>query len=293
MTSRSDVVAGGVAAVGQQAVLLLNNLSKALASVPVDIHLGTTEYNVKPASQILHSSPKLQGQQRTSAEQITSVPPSLGQRLHDDNDDDTAAIATAYQQSLQETGETVGPGWQPQRRPDSQRVESFRTDPGGNYMLSRASSFATDGKVPQIEPLRQAQGVKPVLEETRDDWLEGSIVEVFSSSAQQWFAAYIAHVLENDMLCVKFIVDDAMKQKVLARDDPQLATLGENGQTGTLPAGFHTQESQSRPGQLVYVDSATGKKYATLALAWSLHFERSQCNHDRESNDGIQAEVLD
>lgn len=41
-----------------------------------------------------------------------------------------------------------------------------------------------------------------------------------------------------------------------------------------LPPGFQTRPSQSRPGQLVYLDATTGIKYASLQLAWRTHFER-------------------
>jgi len=111
----------------------------------------------------------------------------------------------------------------------------------------------------------------------REAWAPGSIVEVFSSSAGSWNVARVIKVGAGDMggevLTVQFMADDGPKQKCLSRNDRQVAVLGARGMP-ELPPGFQVRTSQSRPGQQVFLDATTGKKYASLELAWSLHFER-------------------
>lgn len=124
----------------------------------------------------------------------------------------------------------------------------------------------------------KAKSSAPVRQERPcDQWNEGSVVEVYSSSAGRWFPAEVGKVepqgAGEDVLTVSFYMDDEMKQKSIYRTDSQLAPLGTNT-FSDLPPGFETRPSQSKPGQLVYLDATTGTKYASLELAWRLHFQR-------------------
>ncbi|CAE7240469.1 RFESD, partial [Symbiodinium pilosum] len=111
-----------------------------------------------------------------------------------------------------------------------------------------------------------------------DKWKEGSIVEVFSASAGQWYAAQVGQVEpqsdgSEDIVTVVFYIGDQIKQKSIYRTDASLAPLGTHT-FNELPPGFETRPSQSKPGQLVYFDLTAGIKYASLELAWHVHFER-------------------
>jgi len=110
-----------------------------------------------------------------------------------------------------------------------------------------------------------------------DKWTEGTVIEAFSASADRWFPAQISKIEmrtgDEDVLTVVFYIDDDMKQKSVHRSDVALAPLSTHT-FGDLPPGFETRPSQSKPGQLVYLDATTGTKYASLQLAWKLHFER-------------------
>jgi len=122
-----------------------------------------------------------------------------------------------------------------------------------------------------------SSGAPPRNERPCDQWSEGTVVEVYSSSAGRWFPAEVGKVepqgAGEDVLTVAFYMDDEMKQKSIYRTDSQLAPLGSNI-FSELPPGFETRPSQSKPGQLVYLDATTGTKYASLQLAWRLHFQR-------------------
>jgi len=118
----------------------------------------------------------------------------------------------------------------------------------------------------------------PLCEERPcDQWTEGTVVEAFSASADCWYPAQISKIemqsSVEDVLTVVFYVNDEMKQKSVHRSDVALAPLSTHT-FGDLPPGFETRPSQSKPGQLVYLDATTGTKYASLQLAWKLHFER-------------------
>lgn len=111
-----------------------------------------------------------------------------------------------------------------------------------------------------------------------DKWKEGSIVEVFSASVGQWYAAQVGQVEpqsdgNEDIVTVVFYIGDQIKQKSIYRTDAALAALGTHT-FNELPPGFETRPSQSKPGQLVYFDLTAGIKYASLELAWHVHFER-------------------
>merc|ERR1711924_213785 len=62
------------------------------------------------------------------------------------------------------------------------------------------------------------------------------------------------------------------KQKSTYRTDQQLAPLSTN--QAELPPGFQMKQSQSRPGEYVYLDATTGVRYGSPELAWRMHFER-------------------
>jgi len=107
----------------------------------------------------------------------------------------------------------------------------------------------------------------------------GSVVEVFSATTGRWYAAGVTQVQPGEageeVLTVQFWMNEDAKQKSMYRNDQQLAPLGTH--TGNeLPPGFEIRPSQSRPGQLVYLDATTGTKYANAELAWHVHFERMQ-----------------
>ncbi|CAE7564801.1 RFESD [Symbiodinium natans] len=132
---------------------------------------------------------------------------------------------------------------------------------------------------------------------TCDNWKEGSVLEVFSASAGQWYAAQVGQVEpqsdgSEDIVTVVFYIGDQIKQKSIYRTDAALAALGTHT-FNELPPGFETRPSQSKPGQLVYFDLTAGIKYgwtnaifileaslvcmsmyASLELAWHVHFER-------------------
>jgi len=111
-----------------------------------------------------------------------------------------------------------------------------------------------------------------------DKWQEGSIVEIYSASMGQWYAGQVGSVEpqrdgNEDIVTVVFYIGEQIKQKSIYRTDQALAPLGSHT-FGDLPPGFDTRPSQSKPGQLVYMDLTTGIKYASLDLAWQVHFER-------------------
>ncbi|CAE8611551.1 unnamed protein product [Polarella glacialis] len=111
------------------------------------------------------------------------------------------------------------------------------------------------------------------------DWADGTVIEVFSATTNRWYPALITKVQPQtdgrEVLTVLFYVRDEAKQKSMYREDKHLTELGTHT-FGELPPGFETRPSQSRPGQLVYLDATTGTKYASPQLAWRLHFERLQ-----------------
>ncbi|CAK9084919.1 unnamed protein product [Durusdinium trenchii] len=111
-----------------------------------------------------------------------------------------------------------------------------------------------------------------------DKWTEGSIVEVYSASAGRWYAAEVGQLEsqgngKEDIITVIFYLGDEVKQKSVYRNDKALAPLGSHT-FSDLPPAFETRPSQSKPGQLVYFDLTTCTKYASLELAWQVHFQR-------------------
>lgn len=121
------------------------------------------------------------------------------------------------------------------------------------------------------------RGLRPG-ERPCDKWLPGSVVEVYSASAGRWYPAEVGQVEgqgggQEDIVTVVFYLGDEMKQKSVYRTDKALAVLGTHT-FSELPPGFETRASQSKPGQLVYLDLTTCTKYASLELAWQVHFQR-------------------
>eukprot|EP00933_Yihiella_yeosuensis_P066384 TRINITY_DN70638_c0_g1_i1.p1 TRINITY_DN70638_c0_g1~~TRINITY_DN70638_c0_g1_i1.p1 ORF type:complete len:467 (-),score=75.59 TRINITY_DN70638_c0_g1_i1:93-1493(-) len=167
---------------------------------------------------------------------------------------------------------------------NNHRLDSFTSD------ISYAPS-ASGGRPCYGSPASIAGSIAgSVLDDNpssgRESWREGSIIEVFSASTNRWYAAQLVEVKWQDgqeVLTVLFYVGDEAKQKSVYRTDKALTSLGEHT-IGELPPGFETRPSQSRPGQLVYLDATTGTKYASPELAWRLHFERMQ----QRSPDGCQ-----
>jgi len=102
------------------------------------------------------------------------------------------------------------------------------------------------------------------------------VLEIFSSTAGCWHVARLVEVRKEDcqdVLTARFYMEDEPKQKSLYRHDAQLAPLGTHT-SGELPPGFTVKPSQSRPGQVGYLDATTGTKYGSADLAWCVHFDR-------------------
>jgi len=117
---------------------------------------------------------------------------------------------------------------------------------------------------------------KAQIVEQRQAWVVGSVLEVFSATNQCWYVASVGQAAQTngqDMLTVQFCRDGEPQMKHVFRTDALLDVLGSHT-AGEIPAGFQTLPSQSRPGQLVYLDTVTNKKYSTVDLAWKLHFDR-------------------
>ncbi|CAE7393714.1 RFESD [Symbiodinium sp. CCMP2592] len=120
-------------------------------------------------------------------------------------------------------------------------------------------------------PGGEAQSMQQELR-LRQSWGPGSVLEVFSSSLGGWSVGVVTKVTKDDKVVVQF--SNAAQEplmKVLPRSDVQLATLGCN--TQSLPPHFRVVPSQSRPGQVSYLDSAHQCRYSTPEAAWRQHFQ--------------------
>mmetsp|Transcript_65010 Transcript_65010/g.125508 ORF Transcript_65010/g.125508 Transcript_65010/m.125508 type:complete len:631 (-) Transcript_65010:151-2043(-) len=151
-------------------------------------------------------------------------------------------------------GGALPPGFHTGSRPPSPGGRSV----GTMSMMSEAHGFGSNGPA---------------------GFAVGSMAEAFSATTGRWYQAKITDVQRGadgqDVLTVQFYMDDVAKQKSMYRADSQLAPYGTHT-GGQLPPGFETRPSQSRPGQMVYLDMTTGTKYAVAELAWRVHFERMQ-----------------
>jgi len=110
-------------------------------------------------------------------------------------------------------------------------------------------------------------------EQVRKAWRVGSVIEYCSVSKDTWFPALVhALNLDKDVLQVQFFVQECIQHKAVPRNDWRLAPIGTHGHS--TPLGFKVVQSQSRPGQLSYVDLSTGLKYGLLEIAWQVHLDR-------------------
>ncbi|CAE7588054.1 RFESD, partial [Symbiodinium sp. CCMP2456] len=127
------------------------------------------------------------------------------------------------------------------------------------------------GGLPGGLPGGEAQSMQQELR-LRQTWGPGSVLEVFSSSLGGWSVGVVTKVTKDDKVVVQF-TNEAQEplMKVLPRSDVQLATLGCN--TQSLPPHFRSVPSQSRPGQVSYLDSAHNCRYSTPESAWRQHFQ--------------------
>jgi len=99
------------------------------------------------------------------------------------------------------------------------------------------------------------------------------VVEVFSVSARAWFVALVVGTSE-DRLRLRFIdAEGTRREKVAIRGEGQLAHFGTNF-GDVLPPGVTAVPSNTRPGQLAYMDSTVNRKFATPAFAWQAYLER-------------------
>lgn len=148
---------------------------------------------------------------------------------------------------------------------------------------STAGAYGQAPRSPSYPSTHGNQGGGPTTHPgCREAWEPGSIVEVYSSSAGSWNVARVinvAHGNQDEILTVQFMAYDGPKQKSLSRGDQHIVPLGSRGGSPELPPGFQMRESQSRPGQQVFLDATTGVKYASLELSWSVHFERLASNN--------------
>eukprot|EP00811_Abedinium_folium_P015528 NODE_2448_length_2210_cov_8.337014.p1 GENE.NODE_2448_length_2210_cov_8.337014~~NODE_2448_length_2210_cov_8.337014.p1 ORF type:complete len:611 (+),score=165.38 NODE_2448_length_2210_cov_8.337014:169-2001(+) len=115
----------------------------------------------------------------------------------------------------------------------------------------------------------------------RAAWGVGTILEVFCMASGRWNTAVVTGVevgREGEVLTAQYYPESgAPQQKSLYRADWHLAPLGtHNGEEP--PPGFTPQPSQTRPGQTVYLDHMTSTRYATVELAWQLHFQRKEAD---------------
>lgn len=209
-------------------------------------------------------------------------------------------------------GRSVAPSHQVRQResfdtnPDNRcppREESFMTNPGGNYQVSNAGSFRLPSlesqqlSVSQYSPIETQPAPSHVTfadpatlnsyhSVAASDTVKRApprprarldILEVFSATSQRWYVGQVAQVQPcqgADILTVVFFIDAEMKQKSMHSEDLNLADLGQH--TSDLPPGCVQKPSQSRPGEVVYLDATTGNKYASVELVWKMHFERMQ-----------------
>eukprot|EP00397_Hematodinium_sp_SG-2012_P034428 GEMP01036930.1.p1 GENE.GEMP01036930.1~~GEMP01036930.1.p1 ORF type:complete len:534 (+),score=129.81 GEMP01036930.1:50-1651(+) len=130
--------------------------------------------------------------------------------------------------------------------------------------LAEAKAIAQQRLIDAQQQLHHEQRASPGSYEV------DSCCEVFSSSYQRWF---VASVIDNDteVVTVRFFVDDDMKEKSLRISDPMLAPLETN--IRDMPPHFECVPSTSRPGEVSYLELATGIKYLDLQCAWQVHYK--------------------
>eukprot|EP00930_Biecheleria_cincta_P013995 TRINITY_DN12218_c0_g1_i1.p1 TRINITY_DN12218_c0_g1~~TRINITY_DN12218_c0_g1_i1.p1 ORF type:complete len:321 (+),score=37.66 TRINITY_DN12218_c0_g1_i1:98-1060(+) len=108
----------------------------------------------------------------------------------------------------------------------------------------------------------------------RNAWGPGSVLEVHSASLGRWLSALVTKV-SDDRKSVVVQYSDAEANplmKTLLRSDVQLAILGSN--VREPPPGMQAVPSQSRPGEVSYLDPAANVKHPSLEVAWRRYYER-------------------
>merc|ERR1719221_43271 len=159
---------------------------------------------------------------------------------------------------------------------------SLLSDAGGGYAgvdtdldgSRRGAPPPSSGSVRSYHNNVEAAAISsPVVH--RGEWKAGSIVEVFSESANCWNVAFVLRVQpggSDDVLTLQYWLNEESKNKQMHRSDVHIQPLGSH--TSDLPPGFHMRPSESKPGEYVCMDATTGLKYATAEIAWQRHFER-------------------
>jgi hypothetical protein len=133
-------------------------------------------------------------------------------------------------------------------------------------------------QVTQEEVAEPSRASRAGVRDEVSSWEVGSVLEIFSASANAWFPGLVTQVVVAEggleMLTVQFwpTIDDS-KQKTACRESTQFASIGSHC-GDRLPPGFDLVFSKSRPGTFVFLDGTTGLKYESLELIWAVHFRR-------------------
>lgn len=131
---------------------------------------------------------------------------------------------------------------------------------------------------PREDVVQPTSAVPSIVRDEVNNWVVGSVLEVFSASANAWYPGVVTQVVPAEgaleMLTVQFwpSIDDS-KQKTACRESTQFAPIGAHC-GDRLPPGFELVFSKSRPGVFVFLDGTTGLKYDKLDLIWAVHFQR-------------------
>jgi hypothetical protein len=141
-----------------------------------------------------------------------------------------------------------------------------------------------NASVQQMQSRQMHSEAVPTL--SKDDqmertlWKQGSVIEIFSASAERWYPALLLRTQKGengmpDVVTLQFWLrtDEAKQKSLYINDGQHLAPLGTH-LGNELPPGFCLKPSQSRPGQSVFMDMTTGTKYQTAELAWQTYFRR-------------------
>lgn len=142
--------------------------------------------------------------------------------------------------------------------------------------LPNARAAAPDtARIPSGLPSRQNDA------KLREAWNMESVLEIFSASTGCWNVAHVIWVAQSnggpDILTLQYYLEDGAKNKSLYRNDHQLAPFGAH--TNALPPNCQATPSQSRPGQMSYLNTETNVKYETPEQVWNIHFERLSAVH--------------
>eukprot|EP00929_Paragymnodinium_shiwhaense_P013524 TRINITY_DN121377_c0_g1_i1.p1 TRINITY_DN121377_c0_g1~~TRINITY_DN121377_c0_g1_i1.p1 ORF type:complete len:493 (+),score=123.99 TRINITY_DN121377_c0_g1_i1:112-1479(+) len=114
---------------------------------------------------------------------------------------------------------------------------------------------------------------------------EGAVVEIYSNTEARWLVALVvAPAAGADAAAavnVRFLDSTSrIREKVFPPGHPQLAAFGahfveETKRRGgdALPPGFEAVASQSRPGQVSYLQASKQQKFAHLEMAWKVYLD--------------------